>query len=338
MILSGVNLSQQVYIIAELSANHNQDFTLAKEGIRLAKEAGANAVKLQTYTPDSLTIDVKTENFKAGFLWSDEYLYDLYQRACMPYEWHKPLYDFAQEIGITLFSTPFDHDGLALLESLDFPIYKIASFEITDIPLIKAVAKLQKPIIISTGVATHDDITLALETCYNEGNKDIILLKCTSEYPAPPESMNLATIPNMGQKYNVITGISDHSMGNEACIAAVALGARVIEKHFTPNKSIPSADAAFSLDPTEFASMVKAVRNVEKMVGVATYEGGSKKFARSLYVVEDIMQGEALNPNNIRSIRPGNGLHPRYYEEILGKKATKNLLRGEPLNLDSFEP
>ncbi len=325
-----------VFIIAELSANHHQDFTLAKEAIKLAKEAGADAIKLQTYTADSLTIDVKEEQFKAGSLWDDEYLYNLYQRAAMPYEWHAPLKTYADELGIILFSSPFDINGVHFLKLLGVPAYKIASFEITDIPLIRATAKQGKPIIISTGIATCSDIELAIQTCHNEGNKEIILLKCTSEYPAPPESMNLLTLSDMAQKFGVNVGLSDHTLGIEASIVAVSLGARVIEKHFTPNKAIPSADQAFSLDPSEFSTMVKSIRKVEAMLGTPQY-GGNKHFSRSLYAVEDIPIGAEVTHTNIRSIRPGFGLHPQYFDTLIGQKARVNIVRGTPLSFDFFE-
>ena len=326
-----------VFIIAELSANHHQDFTLAKEAIKLAKEAGADAIKLQTYTADSLTIDVKDEQFKAGFLWSSEYLYDLYQRASMPYAWHEPLLAYAKELDIILFSTPFDFEGADLLEKLDVPAYKIASFEITDIPLIDYVARKGKPLIISTGIANDEDIQLAIKTCHNARNEHIILLKCTSEYPAPPESMNLSTIPDMAKRFESVVGLSDHTLGSEACITAVALGACIIEKHFTPDASIPSADQAFSLNPTQFAQMVQSVRTVEKMLGTPTYDGGSKRFSRSLYATEDIQKGELLTEHNIRSIRPGFGLHPKHFATILGQKAQQFIKRGTPLSFDLVE-
>jgi pseudaminic acid synthase len=326
-----------VFIIAELSANHHQDFTLAKEAIKLAKEAGADAIKLQTYTADSLTIDVKDEQFKAGFLWSSEYLYDLYQRASMPYEWHEPLKVYADELGIILFSSPFDLQGVDLLEKLSVPAYKIASFEITDIPLIDYVARKGKPIIISTGIANNEDINLAIKTCHDAGNEHIILLKCTSKYPASPESMNLNTIPDMAKRFKTVIGLSDHTLGSEACITAVALGAKVIEKHFTPDASIPSADQAFSLNPTQFANMVQSVRTVEKMLGTPNYEGGSKRFSRSLYATEDIQKGELFTPHNIRSIRPGFGLHPKYFVSILGQRAQQSIKRGTPLSFDLIE-
>lgn len=322
----------RTFIIAELSANHNQEFNLAKQAVTLAYEAGADAIKLQTYTADSLTIDVKEERFKAGHLWSSEYLYDLYQRAHMPLEWHEPLKAYADELGIILFSSAFDNAGADLLESLDVPAYKIASFEITDIPLIRHVAAKGKPILISTGIANEEDIYRALQACREVGNDQIALLKCTSSYPAPPESMNLSSIPDMAQKFGVTVGLSDHTLGLEACIAGVALGARILEKHFTPDPSVHSADQAFSLSPDELSSLVKSIRSVEKMIGSPDYKGGDKKYARSLFTVRDIAKGEAFTSLNIRSIRPGDGLHPRHLETILGTHATVAIGRGTPLD------
>jgi pseudaminic acid synthase len=322
----------KTFIIAELSANHNQDFDLAKKAVKLAFESGADAIKLQTYTADSLTIDVKEERFKAGHLWSSEYLYDLYERAHMPLDWHVPLKAYADELGIIMFSSAFDINGADLLESIDVPAYKIASFEITDIPLITHVAAKRKPILISTGIANEEDILRAIEACRSVGNDQIALLKCTSSYPALPESMNLSTIPDMACKFGVTVGLSDHTLGLEACIAAVALGARIIEKHFTPDPSVPSADQAFSLSPDELTALVKSVRIVEKMIGFPDYRGGDKKYARSLFAVRDIAQGEVFTSENIRSIRPGEGLHPRYLRILIGTHAICTIKRGTPLD------
>ena len=256
----------KVFIIAELSANHNQDFSLAKKAVKVAHEAGCDAIKLQTYTADSLTLDVKDEKFKAGDLWSNEYLYDLYKRACMPYEWHKPLKEYADELGIQIFSSPFDLDAVDVCESIDVPAYKIASFEITDIPLIRYAASKGKPIIISTGVGDIEDIELAILTCKQTGNENIVLLKCTSAYPAKPESMNLLTIQDMKKRFGTEVGLSDHTLGNDAVIASVALGARVIEKHFTPDENIDTPDGAFSLSPAQLKEMVQSVRNVDALI------------------------------------------------------------------------
>jgi pseudaminic acid synthase len=329
--------NEKVFIIAELSANHNQDFELAKKGVLIAHEAGCDAIKLQTYTPLSLTLDIKEERFKAGDLWSDEYLYDLYERACMPYEWHQPLKEYADALGIILFSSPFDHEAVDLLEGIDVPAYKIASFEITDIPLIKYAASKHKPMIISTGVANQEDIELALKTCQSVGNNDIVLLKCTSAYPASPESMNLLTIQDMKERFGVEVGLSDHTLGNDAVIASVALGARVIEKHFTPDENIKTPDGAFSLSPKELQKMVQSVRNVEKMLGKVCYEERSKAYARSLYACKEIKKGEAFTKHNIKSIRPGDGLHPKYYEKLLTKTASKDIQAGTPLHENHIE-
>ncbi|WP_345993152.1 pseudaminic acid synthase [Sulfurimonas sp. HSL-1716] len=327
---------KKVFIIAELSANHNQDFELAKKGVRVAYEAGCDAVKLQTYTPDSLTLDVKEERFKAGDLWQDEYLYDLYKRACMPYEWHKPLKKYADELGILLFSSPFDLQAVDVLEKIEVPAYKIASFEITDIPLIRYAASKGKPVIISTGVGDTLDIELAVAACKSEGNENIVLLKCTSAYPAAPESMNLLTIADMKERFAAEVGLSDHTLGNDAVIASVALGARVIEKHFTPDENIETPDGAFSLSPSQLREMVQSVRNVEKMLGHVKYDDKSKKYARSLYVSRDIKKGESFTKENIKSIRPGDGLHPKHYEEILGKIALTDIKAGTPLSWENI--
>lgn len=332
MIIGSHDLTKKLFIIAELSANHNHDIELAKEAIRLAKESGADAIKLQTYTPDTITLNVRNEHFKAGDIWSNEYLYDLYARAYMPWEWQIELKAYADELGIMLFSSPFDASSVDFLESLHVSAYKIASFEITDIPLIKKVAALGKPVIISTGIADVEDIELALLTCKEAGNENIALLKCTSAYPAKDESLHLSTITDIASRFGVTVGLSDHSLGIEASVAAVALGARIIEKHFTPDKSLDTPDKAFSLDPHEFKTMVDAVRRVETMLGEVHY-GGSKQFSRSLFVTEDIKEGECFTAENIRSVRPGHGLHPKYYERLLTCKAPRAFSKGSPLEL-----
>ncbi len=331
MIISQHNTQEKVFIIAELSANHNQEFELAYEGVRVAHEAGCDAIKLQTYTADAMTLDIKSDIFKAGDIWSDEYLYALYKRAAMPYEWHKPLKEYADELGIILFSSPFDKEGADLLETIDVPAYKIASFEITDIPLIKYTASKQKPIIISTGIANIEDIELAIETCKSVGNENIALLKCTSAYPAKPESMNLLTIADMGKRFEVEVGLSDHTLGIEAVIASVALGARIIEKHFTPKEGIATPDGEFSLSPKDLKEMVQSVRKTELMIGKITYSKKSKKYARSLFVCKDIKKGEKFTAKNIKSIRPGDGLHPKYFDETIGKISPLDIKAGTPL-------
>jgi len=334
MNIGGFDTDKEVFIIAELSANHNQDFELAKRGVRIAHDAGCNAIKLQTYTPDSLTLNIKDERFRAGDIWRDEYLYDLYKRACMPYEWHKPLKQYADELGILLFSSPFDIHAVDVLEEINVPAYKIASFEITDIPLIRYAASKGKPIIISTGVGDIEDIKLAISTCKSVGNENIVLLKCTSAYPALPESMNLLSIPDMKKRFGAEVGLSDHTLGHDAVIASVALGARVIEKHFTPDDTIKTPDSTFSLSPKQLREMVASIRNVEKMLGGIKYDGKSKKYARSLYVSRDIKKGEPFTKDNIKSIRQGDGLHPKYYEEILKASAKKKYKIGQPLEYD----
>lgn len=333
MIIANHDTAKAVFIIAELSANHNQDFNVARNAIKIAHETGCDAIKFQTYTADSLTLNLKEDKFKAGDLWSDEYLYELYQRAAMPYAWYEPLKAYADELGILLFSSPFDHEAVDVLERIDVPAYKIASFEITDIPLIRYVASKQKPIIISTGIAAIEDIELAIHTCKDVGNENIALLKCTSAYPAKPESMNLLTLHDMQKRFGLEVGLSDHTMGLEAIVASVALGARIIEKHFTPDDSLDTPDKAFSLTPPELHDMVLSIRKTEAMLGQVTYNGNNKTYARSLYVSRDIQKGEPLTKENIKSIRPGDGLHPKYYEAVLGKIATHDIKAGTPLDL-----
>ena len=333
MKIGGFDLSRDgVYIIAELSANHGGKIEIAKESIKSAKETGAHAVKLQTYTADTLTLDSDNEDFiiKGGTLWDDRKLYDLYQEAYLPWEWHNELFAYAKAIGIDIFSSPFDKTAVDFLEQFDPVAYKIASFEITDYELIRYTASKQKPMIISTGIATIDEIQDAVDICRSEGNEDIVLLKCTSAYPAPLEEANLKTIPNLAETFGVVAGFSDHTLGITAPVAAVALGARVIEKHFILDKSIGGPDADFSLDKNEFAQMVKAVRDTEKLLGKVDYAMTEKKkktrqFARSLYVSKDIKKGEKFTEENIRSVRPGYGLHPKYQKDILGKKAARDL-------------
>ena len=339
-----MSLLNKTFIIAELSANHGGSIEIAKETVRAAKRAGADAIKLQTYTADTITLDSKQEHFKIsqGTHWDGQYLYDLYKEASLPWEWHKELFDLAKEEGLVCFSSPFDFTAVDFLEKLNAPIYKIASFEITDIPLIKYVAEKQKPIIISTGIATLEDIELAIKTCKDVGNNQITILKCTSAYPASPEDANLLTIPDIVARFGVQSGLSDHTMGIEGPVVAVALGAKVIEKHFILDKSIGGADAHFSLDEKEFTEMVKAVRIAEKMIGKVDYEMTDKKktsrhFSRSLFVSSEIKKGDVLTPQNIKSVRPGIGLPPKYYYEILGKKVNCNLEKGTPLSFDFIE-
>jgi len=332
------------FIVVELSANHNQDFNLAIETIKAAAKAGADAVKVQTYTADTITIDCDNKYFqiKQGTLWDGKTLYALYKEAYTPWEWQPELKQLAEDLGLIFFSTPFDKSAVDFLEGLKVPIYKIASFEISDIPLIKYVASKGKPIIISTGIAELKDIEDAVNACREAGNNNIALLKCTSAYPAPIEEANLKTIPDLAERFGVIAGLSDHTMGSSSAIAAVALGAKIIEKHFILDRKSGGPDSSFSMEPDEFADMVKSIREVEKAVGEVKYDLSEKVknnriFARSLFVVKDIKAGEIFTIKNIRSIRPGYGLPPKYFDDIIGKKATKNIKRGTPLIWDLID-
>ena len=335
-----IQIKDKVFIIAELSANHNGDLQVALETVRAAKRAGADAIKLQTYTAKTMTIDCKNDFFmiKQDTAWDGEYLYDLYKRAYTPWEWHKNIYDLAKEEGLICFSSPFDNSAVDLLEELNSPIYKIASFEITDIPLIEYTASKGKPMIISTGIADIEDIELAIETCKKVGNNDITILKCTSAYPADPIDANLLTIPDIKERFRVKVGLSDHTMGIEGPVVATTLGATVIEKHFILDKSIGGADAHFSLDEEEFTKMVNSVRKAEEMIGKVDYEMTEKKkksrqFSRSLFVVKDVKNGDQITLENVRSIRPGFGLHPKYLSEIIGKEFNQDIDKGTPLSL-----
>jgi len=325
-----------VLIIAELSANHNGDLQNALNTIKAAKKIGANAIKLQTYTADTLTLDCNKDDFiiKGGTLWDGKTMYDLYKDAYTPWEWHEELFSYAREIGIDIFSSPFDKTAVDFLEQFNPSAYKIASFEITDYELIRYTASKGKPIIISTGIATIDEIQDAVDICREEGNNDIILLKCTSAYPAALEDANLLTMPNMAETFGVISGFSDHTLGITAPVVATTLGAKVIEKHFILDKSIGGADADFSLDKQAFAEMIQAVRDTEKLLGKVDYSMTEKKkksrqFSRSLYVAKDIKKGEVFTEENIRSVRPGYGMHPKYLKDILGKKAERDYEFGE---------
>ncbi len=331
-------MKNNVFIIAELSANHNGSKQVAIDTIKAAKRCGANAIKLQTYTADTMTLDAYNDDFIIkGTIWENQRLYDLYKQAYTPWEWHKELFEVAKNEGLICFSSPFDKTAVDFLETLNNPIYKIASFEITDIPLIEYAASKGKPIIISTGIANYEDIKLAVDTCRKAGNNDITLLKCTSSYPAPIEDANLVMMQRLAKDFKVKVGLSDHTLGITVPVVATALGATVIEKHFILDKSIGGPDASFSLDKKEFAEMVTAVRQAEKAIGQETYELTEKQksgrvFARSLYAAENIKKGEIITEKNVRSVRPGFGMHPKYYNEILGKKATKNLEKGTPLS------
>lgn len=339
-----IDENSAVFIVAELSANHNQSFDIAAETVKAAKEAGADAVKLQTYTPDTITLNCDNKYFiiKHGTAWDGKTFYELYREAYMPWEWQPDLKKIAEDLGLIFFSTPFDKTAVDFLEKIGVICYKIASFEITDIPLIEYVASKGKPIIISTGIATLSDIKEAISACKRMGNDTIVLLKCTSSYPAPYEEMNLKTIPDMIKRFKCPVGLSDHTLGISIPIAAVTIGAKIIEKHFILDRKLGGPDSAFSLEPAEFKQMVISVREVETSLGKASYEltermKKSREFSRSLFVVEDIIEGELFTENNVKSIRPGYGLHPRYFNNILGKKAKINIDKGTPLNIEMIK-
>jgi len=329
--------NQPTYIIAEMSANHAQDFGKAVEILKAAKEAGADAVKLQTYTPDTITIDSDKAYFRIkGTIWEGRVLNELYAEAYMPWEWQPKLNELAKDLGIDLFSSPFDHTAVDFLEEMDVPAYKIASFEVVDLPLIRRIAQIAKPIIMSTGMATLAEIDEAIRTIQEAGGRQLALLKCTSAYPAPPEEMNLRTISHLAKAFHVPVGLSDHTLGISVPVAAVALGACIIEKHFTTSRQTPGPDSAFSLEPHEFKVMVESIRVAEKALGEVRYqvtqrEAASCVFRRSLFVVQDVKEGEVFTEENIRSIRPGYGLLPKYIKEVLGKKSTKDIKKGTPL-------
>lgn len=332
-----------VFIIAELSANHNGSLENAIETIKAAKRAGADCIKLQTYTADTITINVRNDDFKLkqGTIWDGKYLYDLYKEAYTPYEWHKQLFEAAANEGLVCFSSPFDFTAVDLLEELNTPAYKIASFEITDIPLIEYVASKGKPIIISTGIAEAADIELAINACKRMGNEDIALLKCTSSYPAPIEEANMIMVKDIAERFGVLPGLSDHTIGSVVPVVATCFGAKIIEKHFIIDRAIGGPDASFSMNEKEFGDMVTAVREAEKAVGKIDYaltekQKKGREFSRSLYIVKDVKKGEELTPENVRSIRPGFGLHPKYYSKILGKTAIKDLDKGTRLSLNDI--
>jgi|TARA_B100001059_G_scaffold125245_1_gene125217 pseudaminic acid synthase len=335
-----ISKKSKTFIIAELSANHNGSKEIAIETIKAAKRAGADCIKLQTYTADTITIDCNTEDFKnihKGTIWEGRMLYDLYKEAYTPWEWHKELFQVAAEEGLICFSSPFDKTAVDFLESLNTPAYKIASFEITDIALIEYVASKGKPIIISTGIAEIEDIELAINACKRMGNNDIALLKCTSSYPAPIDEANMCMIKDLAERFGVISGLSDHTIGATVPIVATCFGAKIIEKHFILDKSIGGADASFSMDETEFTEMVQAVRSAEKAIGSVQYkltpkQIKGKEFSRSLYVVKDVSKGELITEKNVRSIRPGFGMHPKHYNDILGKEFNKDVKKGERIS------
>ncbi len=343
MSLKFKNLSS-AFIVAELSANHNRSLDTAKQTIIAAKRAGADAIKLQTYTPDTITIKSDSPDFiiNNNSIWDGKYYYELYKEAYTPWEWHKELYKLADELDLICFSSPFDKTAVDFLESINNPIYKIASFEITDIPLIKYIASKNKPIILSTGIARLDDIKLAIDTCLDAGNNNIAILKCTSSYPAPIDEANLCMISDLREKFNLVTGLSDHTLGYLSPVIAVSFGAKIIEKHFILDKSIDSPDSSFSLTEVEFKKMVNHVRQAEKTIGNVNYDLTTKQldgrnFSRSLYIVEDVTKGDKISEKNVKSIRPGYGLHPKYLKEILNKQFNANLKKGTRLSLDHIK-
>jgi len=330
-----------VYVIAEISANHQQDYDQAVRIVQAARQAGADAVKLQTYTPDTITIESDRPEFQIGegTLWKGKELYALYREAYTPWDWQPRLKQVADELGLDCFSSPFDATAVDFLERMKVPAYKVASFELVDIPLIQRIARTGKPLIMSTGMATIEEIEEALLAAREAGATQIALLKCTSAYPAPPEEMNLRTIPELARRFGVPVGLSDHTMGTAVPVAAVALGACIIEKHLTLSRANKGPDSAFSLEPHEFKAMVEAVRTTEKALGgvhfgVSEREAASRVFRRSLFVVADVKCGDRFTPENVRSIRPAHGLHTRHLPDVLGKRAARDLERGTPLSWD----
>ena len=335
--------NNRVFIIAELSANHNGNLNTAIETIKAAKRAGADCIKLQTYTPDTITIDSDKFDFIINdTIWAERKLYDLYQEAYTPWEWHEALFKVAESEGLICFSSPFDKSAVDFLEKLNAPAYKIASFEITDIPLIEYIASKGKPVIISTGIAELEDIELALDACRRMGNNDIALLKCTSSYPAPINEANMCMIKDLGERFGVISGLSDHTIGTTVPIVATVFGAKIIEKHFILDRTIGGPDASFSMNEEEFTIMVKAIREAESAIGKIDYTLTNKQlkgkdFSRSLYVVKDVKEGDIVSEENVRSIRPGFGLHPKYLSIVLEKKFLKNVARGERFDLKMID-
>lgn len=344
MIIEKFDINSKVLIIAELSANHGHDIEIAKKSIKAAQEAGADAIKVQTYTADTLTIDCDNDYFKlkSGTIWDGRTLYDLYNEAYTPWEWQKELMEYANSLGLIFFSTPFDKSAVDFLEELGVPVYKVASFEIMDIPLIEYIASKGKPMIMSTGVASLSDIEEAINACKRMNNNQIVLLKCTSSYPAKIEEANLNTIPNMRLTFGVDVGLSDHTLGLTVPVVSVALGAKVIEKHFILDKSIGGPDASFSMEPHEFHQMVLAIRDAENALGKVDYSMTKEKInsrilGRSLFAVKDIKEGEQFTEENVRSIRPGYGLPPKHFNEVIRKKAAFDIARGTPLSWDQMK-
>lgn len=338
-----ISTDSRAFIIAELSANHGGSLQTALDTVKAAKRAGADCIKLQTYTPDTITINSTREDFLIkGTIWEGRNLYELYQEAYTPWEWHEALFKAAADEGLVCFSSPFDKTAVDFLEGLNAPAYKIASFEITDIPLIEYVAAKGKPVIISTGIANHEDIELALDACRRMGNDQIALLKCTSAYPAPISEANMLMIDDMAHRYNVVIGLSDHTPGSTVPVVAVARGAKIIEKHFILDRSLGGPDAEFSLNEEEFGQMVKSVREAEDALGKVDYNTSAvqkkgRVFSRSLYVVGKINKGEAITEDNVKSIRPGFGMHPKFLKDVIGKKASRDLELGDRLTFEDIE-
>lgn len=338
-----IGTGQPPYIIAELSANHNGDLERARQLIQAAKQAGADAVKIQTYTAETLTLDSDREEFQIhGGLWDGYNLYRLYQWAHTPWEWHKPLFDHARSLGITLFSSPFDKTAVDLLEDLNAPAYKIASFELVDLPLIRYAASTGKPLIISTGMGTLEDITEAVEAAREAGCKELALLKCVSGYPAPAEEYNLNTLPDLQQRFGLITGLSDHTLNNVTAIASVALGASIIEKHFTLNRADGGPDDSFSLEPQDLEQLCRDSHIAWQALGQVSYrpvasEQNNLKYRRSLYFVQDLQAGDVITEAAIRSVRPANGLPPRHYQQLIGKQVKQAISKNTPVSWDSIE-
>ena len=333
-----ISQDSPTFIVAEMSGNHNMDFDRAVEILKAAREAGADAVKIQTYTADTITLDCDDPCFQItqGTLWDGLTLHKLYQTAYTPWEWQPRLKKMAEEMGLLLFSSPFDFSSVDFLEEMDVPAYKIASFEITDIPLIRKVARLGKPVILATGIARLADIELAVQTCREEGNEQVILLKCCSAYPTPYEDVNLRAIPNLAETFQCLAGLSDHTMGTAVATGAVALGAKMVEKHMTLCRSDGGPDAAFSMEPQEFKEMVDNIRILEKALGKVTYDLSDKQarereHSRSLFVAQDMKAGDVFTPENLRSVRPADGLHTKYYEQLLGRRITRDAKKGTPM-------
>ena len=339
-----VDQSSPCYIIAEVSANHNQDIEIARQTVVAAAEAGVDAVKFQTYTPDTLTFNSESEIFQIehGTAWDGRTLYSIYSEGYMPWEWHKDLFEFADSLGLAAFSSPFDPSAVDYLANLNVPAFKIASFEIVDIPLIRYVARQGKPILISTGIASEEDVAAAVAACREEGNDQLVVLKCTSAYPAPARDLNLRTIPTIAAEFNVVPGYSDHTMTSTAAIAAVTLGARVLERHITLDRDAGGLDAGFSTSASEFKELVQQIRELESALGTSTFdlsETGkkSRRFSRSLFVVEDVQPGDKISLENVRSIRPNDGLHPKFLPELLGRVFSISVTAGTPLSTEMLD-